>query len=209
MRGVFCPSDSHHVRRHLENPLNFRPLFFRIEKMMRKYPREICGETASQNTPDTGITSIGGADRRFGYPPPPPPGQWGTNPDFSGGAHQQASPPGESSRLASFHDLIGLLWAGTDRPQEAPDLPNLGSHGLAQVHALASPAPMPEIAIALAPRSARASRPSVHAAAWPTCYRCLSTGVTGSRPRSTAPSFGQIREPSFDVSLTYGVVCHS
>ena len=50
MRGVFCPSDSHHVRRHLENPLNFRPLFFRIEKMMRKYPREICGETASQNT---------------------------------------------------------------------------------------------------------------------------------------------------------------
>jgi hypothetical protein len=49
MRGVFCPSDSHHVRRHLENPLNFRPLFFRIEKMMRKYPREICGETASQN----------------------------------------------------------------------------------------------------------------------------------------------------------------
>ena len=35
MRGVFCPSDSHHVRRHLENPLNFRP--------------EICGETASQN----------------------------------------------------------------------------------------------------------------------------------------------------------------
>jgi hypothetical protein len=34
MRGVFCHSDSHHVRRHLENPLNFRP--------------EICGETASQ-----------------------------------------------------------------------------------------------------------------------------------------------------------------
>ena len=30
MRGVFCPTDSHHVRRHLENPLNFRPLFFRI-----------------------------------------------------------------------------------------------------------------------------------------------------------------------------------
>jgi len=27
-------------------------MFFRIEKMMRKYPREICGETASQNTPD-------------------------------------------------------------------------------------------------------------------------------------------------------------
>src|SRR6476646_1477614 len=53
MRGVFCPSDSHHVRRHLENPLNFRPLFFRIEKMMRRYPREICGETASQNTPDS------------------------------------------------------------------------------------------------------------------------------------------------------------
>jgi len=51
MRGVFCPSDSHHVRRHLENPPNFRPLFFRIEKMMRKYPREICGETASQNMP--------------------------------------------------------------------------------------------------------------------------------------------------------------
>src|SRR6476659_9642007 len=90
----FCPSDSHHVRRHLENPLNFRPLFFRIEKMMRKYPREICGETASQNTPDTGITSIGGADRRFGYPPPPPPGQWGTNPDFSGGSTSASEPPG-------------------------------------------------------------------------------------------------------------------
>src|SRR6476646_7062609 len=87
MRGVFCPSDSHHVRRHLENPLNFRPLFFRIEKMMRKYPREICGETASQNTPDTGITSIGGADRRFGYPPPPPPGQWGDQPRFFWGEH--------------------------------------------------------------------------------------------------------------------------
>ena len=80
MRGVFCPSDSHHVRRHLENPLNFRP--------------EICGETASQNTPDTGITSIGGADRRFGYPPPPPPGQWGTNPDFSGGSTSASEPPG-------------------------------------------------------------------------------------------------------------------
>jgi hypothetical protein len=34
MRGFFCPSDSHHVRRHLENPLNFRPLFFRIEQMI-------------------------------------------------------------------------------------------------------------------------------------------------------------------------------
>ena len=44
MCGVFCPSDSHHVRRHLENPLNFRP--------------EICGETASQNTPDTHVQSL-------------------------------------------------------------------------------------------------------------------------------------------------------
>src|SRR6476620_1468263 len=70
------------------------PVFCRIEKMMRKYPREICGETASQNTPDTGITSIGGADRRFGYPPPPPPGQWGTNPDFSGGSTSASEPPG-------------------------------------------------------------------------------------------------------------------
>src|SRR5580704_7041935 len=76
MRGVFCPSDSHHVRRHLENPPNFRPLFFRIEKMMRKYPREICGETASQNTPDTGITSIGGADCTMGYPGLPPLPLW-------------------------------------------------------------------------------------------------------------------------------------
>src|SRR4029077_6926101 len=102
--------------------------------------------------------------------------------------------PGGIFAPGSFHDLPGLLWAGTDRPQEAPDPPNLVSHGLAQVHALATPAPMPEIAVALAPRSARASCPSVHAAACPTCYRCLSTGVTGSRPRSPAPSFGQIRE---------------
>jgi hypothetical protein len=125
-----------------------------------------------------------------------------------------SQPPSNSRPGGIFaHWLIsilpGLLWAGTDRPQEAPDLPNLGSHGLAQVHALASPAPMPEIAVALAPRSARASCPTVHAAAWPTCYRCLSTGVTGSSPRSTAPSFGQIGEPSVNVSLTYGVVCHS
>ena len=109
----------------------------------------------------------------------------------------------------SFHDLPGLLWAGTDRPQEAPDLPNLGSHGLAQVHALASPAPMPEIAVALAPRSARAFCPTVHAAACPTCYRCLSTGVTRSSSRSTPAGFGQIGEPSVNVSLTHGLVCHS
>jgi hypothetical protein len=112
-------------------------------------------------------------------------------------------------RALLIHDLPGLLWTGTDRPQEAPDLPNLGSHGLAQVHALASPAPMPEIAVALAPRSARASCPTVHAAACPTRYCCLSTGMTGSSPRSTAPSFGQIGEPSANVSLTHGVVCHS
>ena len=142
-------------------------------------------------------------------PLPLPPVNGGPTPIFLGGAHQQASPPGESSRLASFHDLIGLLWAGTDRPQEAPDLPNLGSHGLAQVHALASPAPMPEIAVALAPRSARASCPTVHAAACPPRDRCLPTGLTGSRSRPTAPSLGQIREPSFYVSLTHGVVCHS
>lgn len=41
-------SRSHHVRRHLENPPNFRPLFFRIEKMMRKYPLLPSGETASR-----------------------------------------------------------------------------------------------------------------------------------------------------------------
>ena len=109
----------------------------------------------------------------------------------------------------SFHKLPGLLWARTDCPQEAPDLPNLGSHGLAQVHALVSPAPMPEIAVALAPRSARAFCPTVHAAACPPRYCCLSTGATRSSPRSTPAGFGQIGEPSVNVSLTHGVVCHS
>src|SRR4029077_11538974 len=108
---------------------------------------------------------------------------------------------------SSDSNAAGL--SATDRPQEAPDLPNLGSHGLAQVHALASPAPMPEIAVALAPRSPRPFCPTVHAAACPSRYRCLSTRVTPSSPCTTPGSFGQIREPSFNVSLTHGVVCHS
>ena len=38
------------------------------------------------------------------------------------------------------------------------------------------------------------SCPTVHAASCPTSYRCLSTGVS-------SPGFGQIRKPSFNVSL--------
>jgi hypothetical protein len=41
-----------------------------------------------------------------------------------------------------------------------------------------------------------------------TRYRCLPTGVTGSRSRPTPPGSGQILEPSFNVGLTHGVVCH-
>ena len=48
---------------------------------------------------------------------------------------------------------------------------------------------MPEIAIALAPGPARAFCPTVHAASCPTRYRRLSTGVTGSSPRSAPPGF--------------------
>ena len=68
---------------------------------------------------------------------------------------------------------------------------------------------MLEIAVAGALGPARASCPTVHAAACPTRYRRLSTGVTGSSPRSAPPGFGQIREPSFYVGLTHGVVSHS
>jgi hypothetical protein len=44
------------------------------------------------------------------------------------------------------------------------------------------------------------------AAACPPRYRCLSTGVTGSRSRPTPAGFGQIRQPPVDVGLTLGVV---
>jgi hypothetical protein len=54
-----------------------------------------------------------------------------------------------------------------------------------------------------------ATGPSISASACPPRYRCLSTGVTGSSPRSTPGGFGQIGEPSVNVSLTHGVVCHS
>jgi hypothetical protein len=98
---------------------------------------------------------------------------------------------------------------GTDRSKQAPDLPNLGSNGPVQVHALAGPDPMLEIAVPVAPGPARASCPTMHSAPCPTSNCCLSTGVTGSRSRSTAPGSGHIREPSFYVGLTHGVVSHS
>src|ERR1700730_3908555 len=47
--------------------------------------------------------------------------------------------------------------------------------------------------------------PTVHSAPCTTCYRCLPTGVTGSRSRPTPPGFGQI----VHVGLTHGSVSHS
>jgi hypothetical protein len=84
-----------------------------------------------------------------------------------------------------------------------------GDEGPVQVHALAGPDPMLEIAVPVAPGPARASCPTMHSAPCSTPYRGLLASVTGSRSRPTAPSFGQIREPSFNVGLTHGVVCHS
>ena len=68
---------------------------------------------------------------------------------------------------------------------------------------------MLEIAVPVAPGPARASCPTMHSAPCPTSNCSLSTGVTGSRSRSTAPGSGHIREPSFNVGLTHGVVSHS
>jgi LysR family transcriptional regulator, cyn operon transcriptional activator len=68
---------------------------------------------------------------------------------------------------------------------------------------------MLEIAVPVAPGPARASCPTMHSAPCPTSNCCLSTGVTGSRSRSTPPGSGHIREPSFYVGLTHGVVSHS
>ena len=47
--------------------------------------------------------------------------------------------------------------------------------------------------------------PTVHSAPCTTRYRCLPTGVTGSRSRPTPPGFGQM----FYVGLTHGSVSHS
>src|SRR5262252_8861980 len=90
--------------------------------------------------------------------------------------------------------------------KQRPDLADLGPHGLAYFDALARPEPVLEIAIASAARAAGAFCSTVHSAPCPTSYRCLLASVTGSRPRTTAASFGQISEPSFNVGLMYGVV---
>jgi hypothetical protein len=102
-----------------------------------------------------------------------------------------------------------LLCPGLRRSKQRPDLPNLCSHGPARLHVFAGPDPMLEITVAVALGPARASCPTVHTASCPTRYRPLSTGVTGSSPRSTAAGFGQIGEAPLNVGLTHGVVCHS
>jgi hypothetical protein len=102
-----------------------------------------------------------------------------------------------------------LLCSGLRRSEQHPDLANLCSHGPARLYVFVGPDPMLEITVAVAPGPARASCPTMHSAPCPTSNRCLSTGVTGSRSRSTATGSGHIREPSFCVGLTHGVVCHS
>ena len=131
------------------------------------------------------------------------------------GRHVDSGPRHRGSALLPRHPRCGprtfnlraLLCSGLRRSEQRPDLPNLCSHGPAQVRALAGPDPMLEIAVAIALGPARASCPTVHTASCPTRYRRLSTGVTGSSPRSTAAGFGQIGEAPYGSDASGSGLC--
>jgi hypothetical protein len=60
-----------------------------------------------------------------------------------------------------------------------------------------------EIALAIAPRTARAFGSAVHAASASSPYGRLPAGVTGAGLCSTSGGFGQIRHPAPNVCLSY------
>src|SRR3984893_906760 len=127
----------------------------------------------------------------------------------AGPSHQQRAGQTAPDTAIGTFSLRALLCSGLRRSEQRPDLPNLCSHGPARLYAFAGRDPKLEITVAVVPGPARASCPTMHSAPCPTSNCCLSTGVTGSRSRPTAPGSGHIREPSFYVGLTHGVVSHS
>ena len=68
--------------------------------------------------------------------------------------------------------------------------------------------PVPEIAVAIARRTARAFGPTVHPAPVPIPYSRLPTGVTAAGLGATPGGLSQICQSPLNVSLTHGVVCH-
>ena len=68
--------------------------------------------------------------------------------------------------------------------------------------------PVLEIAVAVAPRAARALGPAVHSAPCPSPDGRLPAGVPGSGLCPASAGFRHIRQSARNIGLTHGLVCH-
>jgi hypothetical protein len=94
------------------------------------------------------------------------------------------------------------------RLNEAFKLSNLCPHDVTDRFGLVRPEPVLEIAVAIARRAARAFSPTVHPTPAPIPYCRLPAGATRACLCSAPGRLRQICQPSVNVFLTHGVVCH-
>jgi hypothetical protein len=107
-----------------------------------------------------------------------------------------------------FRARLNCLPAWVGRLNQGSNLLNLCPHDPTDSFGLARVKPELEIAVAVAPRTARAISPAVHPAPAPSPYSRLPAGVTGAGLGPTSESFRHIREPTLNVRLTHGVEFH-
>ena len=87
-------------------------------------------------------------------------------------------------------------------------LPYFGSHRSAVPFGLARMEPVLEIAVAVAPRAARALGPAVHSAPCPSPDGRLPAGVPSSGLCPASAGFRHVRKSARHIGLTQGLVCH-
>jgi hypothetical protein len=94
------------------------------------------------------------------------------------------------------------------RPQKCPHFAKPFPHSFAIFNVLSHPEPALEIAIPLAPGTARASGTAVHSTAPPAADSGLPAPTAATGLGAAPGGFGHIRKAALDIGLAHGVVYH-